>query len=123
MAKPQKDDLGCRHLSCLGSALATSGILVEDALATHSLLAFKGSSKALRGASSLLAGGLQAFVCGTLVKESLATIGLLALTSGFLVEMALVGRRLEAMALILPQFVDCLLPILVGAFRTGSSSM
>jgi hypothetical protein len=42
-AKPQKDDSGCRHLSCVGSALATSGLLVEDALATHSLLAFEGS--------------------------------------------------------------------------------
>ncbi len=43
-AKPQEDDLGCRHLSCMGSALATSGLLIEDALATHSILAFKGSS-------------------------------------------------------------------------------
>jgi hypothetical protein len=43
-ARPQEDDLGCRRLSCVGSALVTSGLLVEDALATHSLLAFKGSS-------------------------------------------------------------------------------
>ncbi len=43
MAKPLEDDSGCRHLSCVGSALATSGLLVEDALATHSLLAFEGS--------------------------------------------------------------------------------
>ncbi len=43
MAKPQEDDLGCCRLSCIGSTLATSGLLVEDALATHSLLAFKGS--------------------------------------------------------------------------------
>jgi hypothetical protein len=43
-AKPQEDNLVCRHLSCMGSALATSGLLVEDALATHSLLAFEGSS-------------------------------------------------------------------------------
>jgi hypothetical protein len=42
-AKPQEDDLGCRNLLCVGSALATSGLIVEDALATHSLLAFKGS--------------------------------------------------------------------------------
>jgi hypothetical protein len=42
-AKPQEDDLGCRHLSCVGSTLATSGLLVEDALATHSLLEFEGS--------------------------------------------------------------------------------
>ncbi len=43
-AKPQEDDLGCRRLSCVGSALATSGLLVEDALAMHSLLVFEGSS-------------------------------------------------------------------------------
>jgi hypothetical protein len=43
-AKPQEDDSGCRRLLCVGSALATSSLLVEDALAMHSLLAFKGSS-------------------------------------------------------------------------------
>ena len=48
---------------------------------------------------------------------------LLALMSGFLVEMALAGCRLEAMALILPQAVDCPLPILVGVFRAGASPM
>ncbi len=42
-AKPQEDDSGCHPLSCMGSALATSGLLVEDVLATHSLLAFEGS--------------------------------------------------------------------------------
>jgi hypothetical protein len=105
-AKPQEDDLGCFHLSCLGSALATSGLLVEDALATHSLLAFKGSlfvKKALSGASSLLVGGLLVFVGGTLVKKALA------------------GYRLKAVALVLPQFVDHPLPILVGAFCKGAS--
>jgi hypothetical protein len=75
MAKPQEDDSGCRCLSCVGSALATSSLLVEDALATHSLLAFEGSSfvkKALSGTSSLLAGSLLAFVGSTLVKKVLA---------------------------------------------------
>ncbi len=70
-AKPQEDDLGCCRLSCVGSALATGSLLVEDALATHSLLVFEGSlevKKALSGASSLLAGGLLAFVGGTLIK-------------------------------------------------------
>jgi hypothetical protein len=114
MAKPQEDDLGCRCLSYEGSALAASSLLVEDALAAHSLLAFEGSlfiKKALSGASSLLAGGLLAFVGGTLVKKALAlliakalktsrlflfvsctlvvkaltTSGLLALTSGVLI--------------------------------------
>ncbi len=72
--------------------MATSGLLVEDALATHSLLACKGSLKALSGASSLLVGSLLAFVGGTLVKKAFA------------------GCRLEAVALVLPQFVDRLLP-------------
>jgi hypothetical protein len=72
MAKPQEDDLGCRCLSCVGNALATSSLLVEDALATHSLLAFEGSSfvkKAFSGMSSLLAGGLLAFMGGTLSRR------------------------------------------------------
>jgi hypothetical protein len=104
--KPQEDDSGCRCLSCVGSALATSSLLVEDALATHSLLALKGSlfvKKALSSASSLLAGGLLVFVGGTLVKKGLA------------------GCRLEAVALMLPQFVNRPLPILVGMFRGGAS--
>ncbi len=123
-AKPQEDDLGCRRLSCVGSALATSSLLIEDALATHSLLAFEGSSfvkKALSSASSLLAGGLLAFMGGMLIKKALTAGGLLALTSGFLIKMALAGCRLEAMALVLPQFVDRPLPILVGTFRAGAS--
>jgi hypothetical protein len=97
---------GCHHLSCMGSALGTSGLLVEDALALHSLLAFEGSSfikKALSGTSSLLAGGLLVFLGGTLVKKMMA------------------GCRLEAVALVLPQFVDRPLPILVGTFCTGVS--
>ncbi len=105
-AKPQEDNLGCRHLSCVGSVLATSGHLVEDALAMHSLPAFKGSlfiKKALSCVSSLLVGGLLAFVGGTLVKK------------------AFVGCHLEAVALVLAQFVNPPLPILVGAFRTGAS--
>ncbi len=58
--------------------------LVEKALTMCSLLVEK----------PLTTGGLLAFVGCTLVKELLAMIGLLALMSGFLVEMALVGRRL-----------------------------
>ncbi len=69
----------------------------------------------------LTTGGLLAFVGGTLVKEPLATICLLALTSGFLVKMVLAGCRLEAVALVLLQFVDHPLPILVDAFRVGAS--
>jgi hypothetical protein len=103
MVKPWEDDLGCCHLLCMGSALATSGLLIEDVLATHSLLVFEGSSKALSGASSLLAGGLLAFVGGTLVKKALG------------------GCRLEVVVLVLSQFVDRTLPILVGKFRAGAS--
>jgi hypothetical protein len=105
-AKPHEDDSGCRHLLCVGSVLATCGLLVEDALVMHSLLAFKGSlfaKKALSGASSLLAGSLLAFMGGTLLKK------------------ALVGCCLEAVALVLPQFVNRPLPILVGTFRAGAS--
>ncbi len=90
---------------------AMSGLFVEKALMTCSLLVKK----------PLSMGGLLAFVGGTLVEESLARIGLLALTSGFLVEMALVGRCLEAVVLVLPQFVNRPLPILVGAFHAGAS--
>jgi hypothetical protein len=84
--------------------------------------------------------GLLAFLGGTLVKESLAMIGLLAFIGGTLVEellamsclllfessllvnMVLAVRRLEAVALVLPQGIDRPLPILVGAFCVGASS-
>ncbi len=105
-AKPQDDDSGCCHLSCVGSALATSGLLVEDALAMHSLLVLEGSlfvKKVLSGTSSLLASGLLVFNGITLVDK------------------ALVGRCLEVVALVLPQFVDRPLPILIGMFRVGTS--
>jgi hypothetical protein len=52
--------------------------------------------------SSLLAGGLLVFVGGTLVKK------------------ALVGCRLEAVALMLPQFLDRPLPVLVGVFHAST---
>jgi hypothetical protein len=106
--------LGGRHPSCESSAFGhkgTSGLFVKKALRTCSILVKK----------PLTTGGLLAFVGGTLVKELLATMGLLALTSSFLVKMALACRRLEAMVLVLPQGIDCPLPILVGAFRVGAS--
>jgi hypothetical protein len=115
-AKPQEDGLGCRHLLCKSSTFghkATSSLVVEKAPMRCSLLI----------KNPLTTGGLLAFVGGTLVKESLATISLQALTSGFLVKMALTGRHLEAMALVLPQLVDCPLPIPVGAFHAGASPM
>jgi hypothetical protein len=115
-AKPQEDSLGCRHLSCKSSTFghkATSSLLVEKALTPCSLLIEK----------PLMTDGLLAFVGGMLVKELLATIGLLALMSGFLVKMALAGCCLEVMALVLPQVVNCPLPIPVGVFRAGASPM
>jgi hypothetical protein len=115
-AKPQEDGAGCPHLSCKSSTFghkATSSLLVEKALRTCSLLVEK----------PLTMDGLLALIGGTLVKESLATICLLALTSGLLVEMALAGCRLEVMALVLPQVVDCPLPIPLGMFHVGASPM
>jgi hypothetical protein len=59
-----------------------------------------------------------------LVEKVLTMCSLLVekpLTSGFLVEMALVGFRLEAMALVLPQVIDPPLPSPVGVFRAGMS--
>jgi hypothetical protein len=118
-AKPQEDSLGCCHLLCKSSVFghkATSSLLVEKALTTCSLLIKK----------PLTMDGLLVFVGGTLVKESLARIGLLVLTSSFLVEMALVGCHLEGMALVLPQVVDCplLIPVVpVGVFCAGASPM
>ena len=82
------------------------GMLVKELLTTIGLLVFVGSmfvKKTLSGASSLLAGNLLAFVGSMLVKKALA------------------GCRLEAVVLMLPQFVDRPLPILVGEFRAGTS--
>ncbi len=115
-AKPYEDGLGCHHLPCKSSTFghkATSGLVVEKVSTTCSLLVEK----------PLMTGGLLVFVGGMLFNELLATIGFLALTSGFLVKMALAGGRLEEMALVLPQSVDCPLPILVGVFRAGASPM
>jgi hypothetical protein len=58
---------------------------------------------ALSGASSLLAGGLLTFVGSTLIKKVLTSC------------------LLEAVALVLPQFVERPLPILVVAFRVSAS--
>ncbi len=122
MAEPQEDKLGGRHLSCVSSALAMSGLLVEDALAMHSLMAFEGSTfikKALCGASSLLVGGLLAFVVGTLVKKALVMLVAKVLeTSCFLL---LVIELLLAMARCLPQLVHRPLPILVGVLHAPNN--
>ncbi len=107
-AKPQEDGLGCRHLLCKSSAFghkATSSLLLKKALTT----------------CSLLADSLLAFIGGTLVEVALAVSGLLFFASSFLVKMALAGRRLEVVALLLPQFVNSPLPILVGVFHAGAS--
>ncbi len=107
--------MGGRHPSCKSSAFghkATSGLFVDKALTMCSLLVEK----------PLTTGGLLAFVGSMLVKELLATIGLLALTSSFLVEMALAGCRLEAMVLVLPQFVHSLFPVLVGGLLASAAS-
>ncbi len=46
---------------------------------------------------------------------------LLLFASSLLANMALAGRCLEAVVLVLPHFVDRPLPILVGMFRAGAS--
>ena len=65
--------------------------------------------------------GLLAFVGSTLVEELLAMSCLLLFASSLLVNMVLAGRRLEAVALVLPQGIDLPLPILVGTFCAGAS--
>ncbi len=49
--------------------------------------------------------------------------GFLLFASSLFVDMALVGHRLEAMTLVLPQGIDCPLPILVGAFCADANPM
>jgi hypothetical protein len=83
-----------------GLLVFVGGTLVKESLATIALLAFVG---------------------GTLVKESLAMSCLLLFASSLLVNMALAGCHLEAVALVLPHFIDHPLPILVGMFRAGAS--
>jgi hypothetical protein len=90
----------------MGSAFSTSGLLVEDALVMHSLLAFEGSlfvKKALSGASSLLVGSLLVFVGITLVKKALALLIAKALmTSHFylFISCALVVKALTTSGLL-----------------------
>ena len=71
---------------------------------------------------SLPAGSLLAFVGGTLIEEALAVSSLLFFVSSLLVEMALAGHCLEAMVLVLPQFVHSLFPVLVGGLLAGVAS-
>jgi hypothetical protein len=47
--------------------------------------------------------------------------GLLLFASSLIINKALAGHRLEAVALMLPQFLDYPLPILEGAFCVGAS--
>jgi hypothetical protein len=112
--EPQEDELGGHHLSCVSSALGASGLLVEDALATRSLMTFEGGvfvKKALCGASCLLVGGLLAFVAGTLVKKALA----MSRFFFFVIELLL------ATASCLPQLVHHPLPIPVGMLHAPNS--
>jgi hypothetical protein len=93
---PGKEAFGEKQPSLL---VGTSGLLVEELLAAGSLLTVTSSSSLLVGASgsSLLVG-----VNGLLVKELLAMSCLLLFASSLLLNMALAGRRLEAVALVLP---------------------
>ncbi len=86
-------------------------MLVKELLAASSLLAGASSSSLLADASG----------SSTLVEEALTASGLLFFASSLLVNMVLSGRRLEAVLLVLPQFVERPLPILVGTFCVGAS--
>ena len=76
--EPQEDDSGGRRLPCLSDVLATSRLLVKEALATCILpLTFEGGAlvkNTLSCASGLLAGGLLLLACtnSVLVEEPLA---------------------------------------------------
>ncbi len=83
VAEPQEDGACCPHPLCQGGAfghfLFQGNALIEKVLAKSSLLAF---------------------TIGLLVEKLLTTSSLLSLTSGLLVKKALVGRHVEAMALV-----------------------
>jgi len=117
-AEPQEYDLGGRHLPCLSDALATSRLLVKEALATCSLplTSFEGGAlmkKTLSCASGLL---LLAYTNSVLVEEPLVVGSLfLAGASGLLNE--------ECLVLVCPQIVDGRLPIHVGTVRASVSPM
>ena len=87
-------------------------------MTTDGLLVFVGGTLVKESLTTI---GLLAFVGGVLVEESLAMSCLLLFASSLLVNMALAGRRLEAVALVLPQGVNRALPILEGAFCKGAS--
>jgi hypothetical protein len=87
-------------------------------LTTDGLLAFVGGTLVKELLAMI---GLLAFVGSTLVEELLAMSCLLLFASSLLVNMVLAGRRLEAVALVLPQGIDLPLPILVGTFCAGAS--
>ncbi len=100
---------------CVSSALATSGLLIEDAMAMCSLMALEGGTfikETLCGTSSFLVGGLLAFVVSTLFKKALVMLIAKALETScfllFVVGLLLVTTRC------LPQLVHWPLPILVG---------
>jgi hypothetical protein len=104
-------------------------LLVKELLAAGDLLAGASDCSLLAGASGLLvkellsAGGLLAGTSGVLVEELLAMSCLLLFASSLLINMALAGHRLEAVALVLPHFIDRPLPIPVGVFRASASPM
>ncbi len=93
-------------------ALTMSGLLVKKLLTTGSLLAFVGGTL------------IKEALGGTLVKKLLAMSRLLTFVGSMLIDKALAGCHLEAVGFVLlPQFVDCPLPILVNLFHVGTSPM
>jgi hypothetical protein len=88
-----------------------NGLLGKKLLTIGSLLAFVGGTL------------VEEALGGTLVKKLLAMSSLLAFVGSLLIDKTLADHRLEAMAFVLPQFFNCLLPILVDLFRVGASPM
>ncbi len=114
-AKPKEDGCSSHHPLCIGSvfihkALATSGLLVEKLFAAGSLLAFVGGKLVEEALGSML------------VKKLLTMCGFLLLMSSFLIDKALAGCCLLAMALVLPQFVQGPLPVLVVGLLASATS-
>jgi hypothetical protein len=105
-----------------------SGLLIEMPLTMGGLLAFGCSTLvkellATIGLLAVMSGALvEEALCGSLVKKLLTTSDLLSLTSGFLIEMVLAGCYLLAMALAFPQFIHGTLPVLVGSLLMSATS-
>ncbi len=103
--EPQEDGACCLHLLCQGGTfghpLFLGNVLVKKALAMSSLLSFMN---------------------GFLVKKLLTTSSLLVFVGGVLVKEALAGHCPMVLVLVLPQFIQGPLPVLVGGLLGSVTS-